>query len=56
MTLVEQAGAYADAAENARLAGDIVASLALAIHAAQLLKLARLLDHPHQQDQHQPPE
>lgn len=44
MTLVEQAGAYADAAENARAAGDVVASLALAMHAAQLLKLHRLLE------------
>jgi hypothetical protein len=41
--LLKQAGEYADAAENARLSGDTVASLALAIHAAQLLKLYRLL-------------
>ncbi|WP_313350264.1 hypothetical protein [Paracoccus sp. (in: a-proteobacteria)] len=41
---VQIAHELAEGAENARLAGDTVASLALAIKAAEYLQLAKLLD------------
>ena len=41
---VQIAHALADAAERARLAGDIVASLALVVKTAEYLQLAKLLD------------
>jgi hypothetical protein len=43
MTLLEKARLLAEGAESARAAGDTEASIALAIHAAQLLQLVRLL-------------
>lgn len=43
MALMDTARQLADGAERARLAGDTVASLALAIKAAELLQLAKLL-------------
>ena len=41
---VQIAHELADAAERARLAGDAVASLALAVKAAEYLQLAKLLE------------
>lgn len=44
MTLLEKAKLLADMAENARAAGDVKASIELAIAAAQYLKLVRLFE------------
>jgi hypothetical protein len=43
MSLIEKAQLLAGMSEKARVAGDAVASLELAISAAQLLQLIRLL-------------
>jgi hypothetical protein len=43
MSLIEKAEYLAKGAENARIAGDVKASLELAIAAAQFLQLERIL-------------
>jgi hypothetical protein len=43
MTWAEQANELAAAAERARLAGDVVASIVLAIKAAECAQISRLL-------------
>jgi hypothetical protein len=43
MSLIEKAHLLTQMAENAQAAGDVQASLELAIHAAKLLQLVRLL-------------
>lgn len=50
MSLLEKADTLCIAAENARLAGDTFASLAIAAKAAQYTQLHKLLneDHPHE--------
>jgi hypothetical protein len=44
MSLADNAVRYAQAAENARLDGDVPASIELAIIAAQMIQLCRLLE------------
>lgn len=43
MSCIDRAKLLTDMSENARAAGDVYASLELAIYAAQFLQLARLL-------------